>query len=836
MWDFYETFHEDAVLASKVLEIALTSRDRGSDNPIPMAGVPYHSAEKYISRLVKAWYKVAIAEQMGAVIPWQIVKREVVSVLTPWTYIDEQSWSNQHFLVSLAELQTKDGNLHLAWGDITLGQYYTKSFESVESVIHYMQKISAQEVLIDIDVQSSTLLKDALSSLWISVSMSSVPHASQSYLEQYLGITHIQSYWKALESWRLQALAMLFSYIEYAQKSSHNKIFWIQYVNDQHFLQIDDVTLKNLEIFRSSYEWSVKYSLYGVLDSAKTAMGKRYLQDLLLYPTTNQEILQQRLDLVQYYLQFQELAKELLSLFSNIGDIQRLISTLLYKKLTSFLFVRLKSYLNILLESQVLCDELLKHWMSTEVLSKNQEFLSKLHYLLRNEWFSESSDYINDWVDPKIDELRKIAYHSDELLLEYQRELVSYTGLSLLKIKYISNQWYYIEVTKKDAPVLESMIKPDDENFEFMRRQTLKTAERYVTPYLETLQYKIISAKDNLEKLEKSYLEWLKQNLFDCSASLEILAVSIAKLDHSASHALLSSQNHYCRPVFHSQDYIDIKEARHPVIEEHLDKTVHFVPNDLQIAKWGIHLITWPNMWGKSTYLRQNALIVYMAYCWLYVCAESANIPYIDAVFARVWSGDLIAKNQSTFMTEMIELSNILHNATQNSFIILDELGRGTSTYDGLAIAKAVIHFLAKHIWAKTLFATHYHELIALDKDFPVVKNFSVSVYETDTDVVFLKKIAAWGADRSYGIEVAKLAWIPSHILSLASGFLKDLESQKKTLQVVPLFGNSSAPVASSAMPASLKKSIDSLNVSQMTPLEALNALDWLLKELKKLD
>ncbi|HPC34871.1 MAG TPA: hypothetical protein PLP73_04325, partial [Candidatus Absconditabacterales bacterium] len=447
------------------------------------------------------------------------------------------------------------------------------------------------------------------------------------------------------------------------------------------------------------------------------------------------------------------------------------------------------------LENNKLMEELKRLGLSDYNIESIEKLYKTLQKVLKNDEFIKNDmDFIADGYNAEIDRLRKIAYHSDEMLMDYQNELATVSKVSNVKLKYIINQGYFIEITNKDIQLFESnlasIVDTNNEKFNIVRRNTLKGAQRYNSEFLEKIESKIIDAKSALVEQEFLVLQELKESIGTITNDLNTFANHVAFLDLYTSHAIFSKENNLVKASYSEKGDLEIVEGRHLVVEKFLDQGFQFIPNDLFMdggsgsnkgqdqKEFGfVHIITGPNMGGKSTYLRQNALIVLMAHCGFFVPAKSAKISLVDGIFARIGSGDNLAKNQSTFMTEMIEVANILNNATKNSFVIFDELGRGTSTYDGLALTKAILEYIVTEIKSKTLIATHYHELIALEEVYEGIKNYSVSVYETDKDVVFMKKIVKGGADKSYGLDVAKLAGIPNIILQRAEENLNNLHS-----------------------------------------------------------
>lgn len=865
MWDFYETFYEDAKICSKVLDLALTSRDRNSENPVPMAWVPYHSADKYISRLVKAWYKVAIAEQLGEVRPGQIVKRDVVSIVTPWTFIDEKEDKKYNFIWAIYQ-NVEENQFHLAWWDFSLGEYYTKSFESIESMLKFLIKIDLAELIMDISFKFKQEVTDYIRNFSrCFISISDVPYDVDKFLTEIFHVQTLGGFWKALQEWRKQSLWLLLNYLKDTQKTSLKNVSKVWYFGTEDEVVFDETTIKNLEILRSSYEWSSKYSLLWVIDQTNTAMWWRMLQNIIINPIRDLQTLNWRFDNISYYNDHQDITNEIISNLKLVTDIPRIMTTLVYRKNIPSIFNRLKISLRNIFHSNtpsfwadvknpftestmdpeinpvwqqwqnsIITKELLRLWLSQNILDKVLDVYYLFESALKDEWFQEDLDYIKDWFDSKIDSLREIAYHSDELLLKYQQELVQFSWLNNLKIRYVQNQWYFIEATKKDSETLEKLTKSDDK-YLFMRRQTLKWAERYITPYLEQIQSKIITAKDELSKLEKEVLENLKNKLVEFNHEFSAVCDFIAYLDIFSSFWKYTYENRWIKPNLHQWYELEIKWWRHPVIEYYLPMWEHFIPNDIYSDKeWFLDIITGPNMGWKSTYLRQNAIIILLSHCGLWVPADSAKISLVDGIYARVGSWDILAKNQSTFMTEMIELANILNNSTTKSFIILDELGRWTSTYDWVALAKSIVEYICTKIKCKTLFATHYHELIWLEKKFSVLKNYSVAVYETEHEVVFMKKIVKWWANKSYWIDVAKLAWLPWEILENSRKYLKELESNnwsKGSASTQTLF-----EIPSKAEDERIKKYnqvkdyLDKIDLNNITPLNAMDILDKLKK------
>jgi len=850
MGDFYETFFEDAKICSKVLDLVLTSKNKDSDNPIPMSWIPYHSADKYIPKLINHWYKVAIAEQMTDPVPWKIVERKISQIITPWTFIQEEKKTFTYMLAVSFEPIKNWYDFHIAWWDFALGEYRTKSFQNIENMQKFIQMINPIEVIIDIEFPSKDefiqLIKKYQNCL---ISISDVPHRYEEYLLNNCKIQTLASYWKALEEGKWQTVALLFSYLQTTQQKLLTNISRITLHNVENTVLLDDVTLKNLEIFSSSYEGSEKYSLIWILDNTKTSGWSRLLRYILANPINNLDQLNQRLNHIQWYFDNEHDTHKIHYQLWNVSDIPKTISNLLYKKLLASWFVKIRSTLRLFFEQDFILKELKRVWLDDNLEKSIKDFYNNISKTIKDdEDFNDEMNFIRDEVDPEIDRLRKIAFHSDNLLLEYQQLLAEITKISNVKVKFILNQWYFIEITNKDIEQFESKLleyknnNSDNNKFELIRRNTLKWWQRFTSPYLDNLQESILEAKSQLIKQEFSRLAHLQQEMAMIIEDLTSFSSLISWLDLFISQALLAKQYNFNKPELDKNNHIEIIEWRHPVIEKYLPSEQQFIPNTLTFWAYDdfLHIVTWPNMWGKSTYLRQNALIVLMAHCGLFVPAKKANIWLIDALFARVWSGDVIAKNQSTFMTEMIEVANILNNATEKSFVIFDELGRWTSTYDWLALTKAILEHIVHTIKVKTLIATHYHELIQLEWSLEWVKNFSVSVYETDKEVVFMKKIIEWWASKSYWLDVAKLAGISSTILDKAKENLKLLEENKTAQDSKSNLGWQRLLSLDNNLQINdhkydkIRTLIQSYDINNMTPLQALQLLEKLKDQIQK--
>ena len=644
----------------------------------------------------------------------------------------------------------------------------------------------------------------------------------------------MSSYGRAVDSiGKKTCLAILFEYL------NNLKTLWnilkISFQEEQDNIYMDSITIRNLELLRSSYDGSAKHWLLHIINHTITPMWNRLLQTWLLTPTKSLQILQQRHNWIEAYLKKNEFQEKVFKILKQIYDIGKVSYLILNKKNSPYHWLKLKISLNA-------AKELNKLWVC-EFEEPLDRLCGDLNRAIKDWDFTEDESYIQDGFSDDVDKLRKVAFHSDDLLLQYQQELVKLTDIQAIKIKYITNQGYFIEVTKRlednIQKILAKWFQTDEEQDKlwFIRRQTLKSAERYTTPYLEKLQHEILSARDKLQNAERDILVQFQEQMIQLQKQLLALIEHISHVDIFATSARFFEDNNWTKPDIKEDWDIEILQWRHPIIEKYLSVDDTFIPNDLSFAGKSdadiMHIITWPNMGGKSTYLRQNSLILLLAHIWFYVPAKKCKTHILDWLFARVWSWDILAQNQSTFMTEMIEVSNILNNATKNSFIIFDELWRGTSTYDWMAISQAVVEYILQSVQAKTLFATHYHELIKLADTYKwQLKNFSVAVHESQNKVIFMKKVVAWGISKSYGIEVARLAGIPQTIVENAKTILDQLESKKQAFQPDMLF-DVSAIVKTDPNYDKIKQMLGGVNINNITPMEAMVIVDKIMRMVK---
>ena len=837
MWDFYEVFYEDAKICAKVLDIALTTRDRNSNNPVPMAWIPFHAVEKYLPKLLEANYKVAIAEQVGQVVPWKVVERKVTQVITPWTYVQEDRNEN-----NILAIISNNWKYFLAYSDVSTWVFYIQEIDDLEELKDVLFKISPKEFVLPIDIENKEEIEQYISNfLNPFVTHFSIPYDYEEIIKLKTNVNKLDSFGQALDKKeKQQVLWMFFEYLE--QLNLDFNILKIKFEEKQDNIYFDTLSIKNLEILQSSYDQNKKNSLLNLLDKTSTSSGSRLFRNWLLHPLRNLSILKYRQEWFSYFITNPELTGKISSLLKNIYDIERLTYLILTKSNNPFHWLKLKISLNTIFEITQIDNKYIS-------LSENlKNLLETLNKWLKDEWFTIEKDFIQDKFSQEVDELRDLAYHSDKLILDYQQELVSILWVNV-RIKYVNNQWFLIEISKKDVEKFENKFKlildnpeilkqvQDDklwefsqDKYDFTRKQTLKIAERYISPYLKKLEEQSLTALYKLQDKEKEILDSWKQTLSWLSTEIEELSQQVGQVDIFVNLWQFFNEYNYTLPELDT-DKIEIVWWRHPVIEKFLPINESFIENDLEFEDEIVHIITWPNMGGKSTYLRQNALILLLAHTGMYVPAKQCKTPLLSWIFARVGSGDVLVKNQSTFMTEMIEVANILNNADEKSFIIFDELWRGTSTYDGMAISQAVIEYIIKKLKAKTLFATHYHELIKLEEKYSKkVKNFSVAVYENNGNIVFMKKIVPGGASKSYGIHVGELAWLPQDIIESAKQNLENLENKKRIVSQNSLFSTDSLDKEYEEKYNELILKIKNIDINNITPLQALEILEKLKK------
>ena len=832
--DFYEMFFEDAKTASKELELVLTGRDCGQQERAPMCGVPFHSADSYIARLVSKGYKVAICEQTeDPKTAKGIVKRDVIRVISAGTVI-ESSMLDETKNNYLAVLCQAFDSMGICFTDVSTGSVYLTSFSKScdEKAVDEMARFMPTEILLNKEAAALKRLSVFISKKTEATVEVLPPDSFNFEKAEKTVLSHFNK--PSLEALGLDgkqsavcALGAALSYLYEAQKTDLNNIKEINYYSDAKYMKIGISTRRNLEITETMRDREKKGSLLWVLDKTKTAMGKRLIRSWLECPLYDCAAISKRHNAVAELCESTKKRNDFVSLMVDIYDMERLMTRVLYNTANAKELLSLKATLAPLPKIK----ELLKD--SKSLLLKdiyNDIDVLEDVYTLVSQAISEDAPFsvreggmINDNFNAELDELRKIVKGGKSFLTDLETKEQDETGIKKLKIGYNRVFGYYFEV-----PNAYKEIVPDS----YIRKQTLSNCERYITQELKELETKVLGAQERIVSLEYEIFCSVRKKIGEQYERTSRTSKAIATLDTLCSLANVAISNNYTRPDINDSQTIIIKDGRHPVIEKML-KDTPFVPNDTELDcdKNRTAIITGPNMAGKSTYMRQVAIIVMMAQMGSFVPASYASIGLVDSVFTRVGASDDLASGQSTFMVEMSEVAEILDNATSKSLIILDEIGRGTSTYDGMSIAKAVLEYTAdkKRLGAKTLFATHYHELTELENEMDGVKNFNIAVKKRGEDIIFLRRIVRGGADGSYGIDVARLAGVPDTVVKRAKVILKSLEENG----VAPVMTNAVSKETPDDMQVSFGSTAESeiidelkaLDVNTLTPIEAMSKL-----------
>ncbi len=838
--DFYELFFDDAVTASSILSITLTSRSKSEGNKIPMCGVPFHAAEQYIAKLIKAGHKVAICEQLEDPKPGSIVKRDVIQVVTPGAtfsdYILDEASSN--YLVAVAPSSSEIG---YAYADISTGELVTGICASPSACVDLLAGIAPKECIISSEVPPHDPLVLALRPLSLLFSpidahRCSLAMTTQTIL-QHFDVQSLVGLGIAEHLPISIAVGMLLSYIQDTQKQALGHIQRLQIRTDSDSMHLDKQTIASLELLQSLQTGSRKGSLLETLDTTVTSLGSRLLKSLVIRPLTVKQKIQDRLDAVEMLTHDEELLRTLRkNVLKNIADIERIVARVSTQKATPPDLVALGSSLQ-----QIVTVKTLLASTDAMLLQQIHQSLDALP-ILCNQIINTLTDepplqigkgnVIRSGVHAELDDVRALQEQGNAWLVSYQQQERERTGIHSLKIGYTKVFGYYLEVTNTHKDKI-----PEN----YIRKQTLTAGERYSTEALQAYEEKILHADETMAKLEKEIFAKLMSNIQSYCFILQKNASSIALLDVLCSFAHTAQHYTYCKPILTDDATISIKEGRHPVVERLLPPS-SFIPNDTALSNndQQIVLLTGPNMAGKSTYIRQTALLTLMVHLGSYVPATSCSMGIVDRIFTRVGASDNIAEGQSTFMVEMQETAIILHHCTEKSLIILDEVGRGTATTDGLSIAWAIIEYLhgAKDKGPKTLFATHYHELLQVAEELPRVQSYTVSVEEHEQDVVFLHKIVPGALDKSYGIHVAQLAGLPHQVIQRAQVLLQLLTDQNPS-KILPVpspidHTKEQMPLFEKQPPHPALKKLATLDINATTPMQALQELYELSKMVTK--
>ncbi|WP_297432109.1 DNA mismatch repair protein MutS [uncultured Cetobacterium sp.] len=777
--DFYEMFFEDAVIASRELGLTLTSRNKEKGIEVPLAGIPYHSSAGYIGKLVAKGYKVAICEQVEDPKATKgIVKREVVRVITPGTIIDTEyldEKSNNYLMGIVVKKET----IGLTYIDITTGEFVAsekkKTEDYVYKILGEINKISPREVLID--ENSYTDLEKELKQFAqlnkINISSYLKVKKSEEFLKKYFKVISLDSFDLNNKVGAIESAAMVLEYVLELQKGNEIPVDKIIYTGSENIMELNLTTQRNLDVVASNRENGVLGTLQWILDSCRSSMGSRLLKHFLKNPSTSKDIILERQKDIEFFYKGVLLREEVREKLKDIYDIERIIGKLVLGNENARDLVALKkSILNSL--------EIYKILKGNPIFEIALDELVEIYNLIESSIKDEvpfsirEGGMIKDGYNTELDELHSISNNGKDTILEIENRERERTGIKGLKIKYNKVFGYFIEVTKANIHLVPA---------DYIRKQTLANAERYIVEDLKIYEEKVLNAKDKIENLEYHLFKEISEKIKNFRSILHELAYKLSYLDVITNFAHIATKNSYIKPEITTEGDIEIIGGRHPIVEQLVGRE-NFVKNSIVLNNdKNLIILTGPNMSGKSTYMKQVALILIMAHMGCYVPAEYAKIGIVDKIFTRIGASDDLVTGQSTFMLEMSEVANIVNSSTKNSFIILDEIGRGTSTFDGISIATAITEYIHDNIQAKTIFATHYHELTQLESKLSKSANFRIEVKEDEKEILFLREIVKGGADKSYGIEVARLAGLPMEILDRAKEMLRVLENRKMIIE-----------------------------------------------------
>lgn len=828
--DFYEMFFDDAKVVSKELELTLTGKSCGAEERAPMCGIPYHAAETYLTRLVKKGYKVAICEQVeDPKLAKGMVKREVTRVVTPGTTLNAQALdeTKNNYIMCIAYIGDHYG---ISSADITTGDYYVTEVDSERKLLDEVNKYQPTEIIcneafyisgIDIDDMKNRMgiVIYSLDAWYFS------DETAQMTLKDHFKVRDLEGLGLADYDSGVVAAGALLKYLYETQKTTLSNLVAIHPYTTGKFMIIDSSTRRNLELVETLREKQKRGSLLWVLDKTRTAMGARTLRSFVEQPLIERTEIEERYDAIDEFNTNAITREEIREYLNPVYDLERLITRVTYQTANPRDLIAFRNSIHMLPPIKTLMSDFQSPLLKR--LYEQLDTLDELYELIERSITEEppltlhDGGILKEGYNEEVDRLRKAKTDGKSWLADLEAKEREKTGIKNLKIKYNKVFGYYLEVTNSFKDLV-----PDY----FTRKQTLANAERFITPELKELEDVILGAEDKLIVLEYELFREVRQKVADEVVRIQKTAKAVAQIDVFASLATVAEQNNYCRPKLNEKGLIDIKDGRHPVVERMIQNEM-FVANDTYLDNGSnrVSIITGPNMAGKSTYMRQSALIVLMAQIGSFVPAKSAKIGIVDRIFTRVGASDDLASGQSTFMVEMSEVANILRNATSNSLLILDEIGRGTSTFDGLSIAWAVVEHISnpRLLGAKTLFATHYHELTELEGKLNSVNNYCIAVKEKGDDIVFMRKIVKGGADKSYGIQVAKLAGVPDNVIERAKEIVEELSNN----DITEIVQNISAEGSSKRS----KPKLDEVDLEQISLLDTMDN-DTILNELKELD
>lgn len=838
MGDFYETFYEDAITISKMLGIALTKRSHGKTAAVPLAGFPYHALDVYLPKLIEAGKKVAICEQVeDPKLAKTVVKREVIEIVTPGTTLSDKllDQKSNNYLASVVVQGSVAG---LSYCDISTGEFFLSEV-SISRMLDYFQQISPKEILVPTSEYDNfvALFQQKVNSVITKMEdwLYSKDYASQTLIDHF-GTSNLKGY--GIESYvsGLIAAGVILFYIRENYQSKISHISKVSVISLDDYMVLDSTTRRNLEITSTLFGQGKEGTLISILDYTETPMGGRLLKRWITHPLVKLNLIHDRLNKVEAFFKEKELRKKIRSILKDFSDLERLLGRISTGRASPRDLIALKNSLQLI---NPICKLLISQdQKDLHPYSKKLQKLEELIQLLDSS-INESppltikeGGIIRKGHNSDLDELRKISKDGKNSLIKIQAREREKSQISSLKLGYNKVFGYYFEVTKTHQEKIPEY---------FIRKQTLVNAERYITPELKEFEEKILGAEEKILELEYKIFQEIRIKVEKYGKAIKQNAELIAELDCLAGFAEVAYQNKYVKPEIGDSTSIRITAGRHPVVEKLLPSDEPFIANDAEIdnKQTQIMILTGPNMAGKSTYLRQVGLISLMAQIGCFVPAQKAQLGIVDRIFTRVGASDNLAFGESTFLVEMLETANILNNATPKSLIILDEIGRGTSTYDGLSLAWAVTEFLHnnKDVAAKTLFATHYHELTELEHLYPRIKNYRVTVKEIEDKVIFLRKIETGGINNSYGIHVAQMAGLPQEIIERAKEVLHNLETNEISPNRMPKFANrlpgsrvdrNQLNLLDLMTKSAIEKELEKVEIENLTPIQALIKLNEL--------
>ncbi len=835
--DFYETFDDDAEIAARVLDLTLTGRDMGGAGRVPMAGVPHHALENYIARLIEEGYHIAVCEQTSEPTGRGLVDREVIRVITPGTVMEPEllAENRQNYLLAIVPVGNSENgewtNAGLAYVDISTGEFAATQLEGDNAatlVVEELARLAPREVLMPESwVQRGVTLPEGMH-LTAQQDWRFEFDGAETLLCQHFGVRTLDGYGLKDKPYAISAAGGILQYLRDTQRNSLAQIATIRAYSTANFMVLDQFTRRNLEISETIRTRTKRGSLLGILDHTTTPMGARLLRTWITQPLLEINRLNARLDAVEALTADEALRAELKEILSNISDIERLTNRILIAKANPRDLIGLRESLATVPHIQKIIHGL----APLSVLAEQLDDCQDIHDHIANALVDDPPAIMNrigvirPGYAPELDEILKATQDARDWIANLEAHERRRTGIPSIKVGFNKVFGYYIEVTHAHVEKI-----PDD----YIRKQTLVNAERYITPELKEYETLVLNAEEEILGAERKLFDALCQNIGQHANRLLKVARAVAHIDGFLSLAIVAVREGFVRPALTDEDVLDIRSGRHPVVEKWLANGLRYTPNDTHFDTASrVHIITGPNMSGKSTYIRQVAIITLMAQIGSFVPADEATIGLVDRIFARIGAQDEIHAGQSTFMVEMIETARLLSGSSNRSLLILDEIGRGTSTYDGLAIARAVIEYIHNNprLNCRTLFATHYHELTELPNILPRTVNYNVAVTERGDEIVFLHKVVPGGADQSYGVHVAQIAGMPRPVVERAKELLQQLEDQGSDFKLT--IHNDNAPSSSnqpqqlslfSTPPNPAIQALRSLSVDELSPLEALTKL-----------